>query len=151
MSKSAKPSSFRAAARHSAQLRAARRKGVSGAAEKLDITIDSVRLASGEKAALRAVRTTKGRDNTGAMTAGIVATGFLFFPAAPFFLFIKGRDITIPKGTDITAYINGDTPLDAGKFAPLQTAETASTGQNSNAGFSTVFDQIRARRGGNHD
>ena len=113
-------------------------KGRFGSGGKLDITIDSVRLASGEKAALRAVRTTKGRDNTGAMTAGIVATGFLFFPAAPFFLFIKGRDITIPKGTDITAYINGDTPLDAGKFAPVRTAETASTGQNSNAGFSTV-------------
>ncbi len=104
-------------------------KGRLGSGGKLDITVDSVRLASGEKAALRAAKTTRGRDNTGAMTAGIVASGILFFPAAPFFLFIKGKDITIPKGTEITAYINGDTALDPGKFTPVQTAESS----NSNA------------------
>jgi hypothetical protein len=31
---------------------------------------------------------------------------------------MKGKDITIPKGTEITAYINGDIPLDPKKFAP---------------------------------
>lgn len=102
-------------------------KGRLGRGGKLDITIDSVRLVSGEKAALRSVRETKGRDNTGAMTAGIVATGILFFPAAPFFLFVKGRDITIPKGTDITAYINGDIALNPKNFAPVPMAETAVT------------------------
>jgi hypothetical protein len=40
----------------------------------------------------------------------------LFFPAAPFFLFMKGKDIKIPKGTEITAYINGAVTLDARKF-----------------------------------
>jgi hypothetical protein len=53
----------------------------------------------------------------------------VFFPAAPLFLFMKGKDITIPKGTEITAYINGDIPLDAKKFQPQDAAktETAST------------------------
>jgi PEGA domain-containing protein len=51
------------------------------------------------------------------MTGAIVATSIVFFPAAPFFLFMHGKDITIPKGTEITAYIAGDTPLDPGKFS----------------------------------
>ncbi len=47
----------------------------------------------------------------------MVATGIVFFPAAPLFLFMHGKDVTIPKGTEITAYMNGDFPIDAAKFA----------------------------------
>jgi PEGA domain len=89
---------------------------------KLDINIDYVRLVDSEKAALRAVKEVKGGGHTGAMTGGIVATSLVFFPAAPFFLFMHGKDITIPKGTEITAYINGDMKLDVAKFQPSQPA-----------------------------
>jgi hypothetical protein len=41
---------------------------------KLDIEIDYVKLADGEKATLRAVKETKGGGHTGAMTGGMVAT-----------------------------------------------------------------------------
>jgi hypothetical protein len=83
---------------------------------KLDINIDYVRLLDSEKAALRAVKEVKGGGHTAAMTGGIVATSLVFFPAAPFFLFMHGKDITIPKGTEITAYVNGDMKLDRAKF-----------------------------------
>ena len=86
---------------------------------KLDINIDYVKLVSGDKAALRAVRDVKGGGHTGAMVGGIVATSLLFFPAAPFFLFMHGKDISIPKGTEITAYVNGDMKLDIAKFRPV--------------------------------
>jgi hypothetical protein len=85
---------------------------------KLDIEIDYVKLADGEKATLRAVKETKGGGHTGAMTGGIVATAIVVWPAAPFFLFMHGKDTTIPKGTEITAYVNGVMPLDSLKFAP---------------------------------
>jgi antitoxin (DNA-binding transcriptional repressor) of toxin-antitoxin stability system len=52
---------------------------------KLNVNIDAVRLCSGEKAALRAVKELKGGGHTGVMTGAIVATGIVFFPAAPFF------------------------------------------------------------------
>lgn len=90
-----------------------RRMGRGG---KLNINVDYVRLASGEKVPLRAVKETKGGGHTGAMTGAIVATSIVFFPAAPFFLFMKGKDITIPKGTEVTAYVSGDTPLDPQRF-----------------------------------
>jgi hypothetical protein len=85
---------------------------------KLDVNIDYVRLVDDEKAALRAVEDVKGGGHTGAMTGAIVATSIVFFPAAPLFLFMHGKDITIPKGTEITAYVNGDMKLDIAKFTP---------------------------------
>ena len=98
---------------------------------KLDINIDYAKLLSGEKAALRAVKDVKGGGHTGAMVGGIVATSIVFFPAAPFFLFMHGKDITIPKGTEITAYVNGDMRLDITKFQPV--AQNTAIGPKDNA------------------
>lgn len=115
-----------------------RRMGRGG---KLNVNIDSVRLVTGEKVALRAVKEGKGGGHVGAMTGAIVATSIVFFPAAPLFLFMKGKDITIPKGTEITAYVNGDVPLDPQKFNP--TAATGAPGNvapvESNAEFASVL------------
>ena len=96
---------------------------------KLDVNIDDVRLIDGEKAPLRAVKEAKGGGHTGAMTGAMIGTAIVFFPAAPLFLFMHGKDITIPKGTEITAYVNGDIPLDPGKFQPKPAPATdAGTG-----------------------
>lgn len=120
-----------------------RRMGRGG---KLDVNIDDVRLVDGEKAPLRAVKDAQGGGHVGAMTGAIVASAIVFFPAAPFFLFMHGKDITIPKGTEITAYVNGDIPLERTKFVPQATAvpppagpATTNAAQNS---ASTV--QIRS-------
>ena len=94
----------------------AKPKGRMGKAGKLNMNIDYVQLVSGDKVPLTAVKGGKGGNHTAAMTGAIVATSILFFPAAPFFLFMHGKDITIPKGTEITAYVAGDTPLDPTKF-----------------------------------
>jgi hypothetical protein len=110
---------------------------------KLDINIDYVKLVSGGKAALRAIKDVKGGGHTGGMVGGMVVTSLVFFPAAPFFLFMHGKDISIPKGTEITAYVNGDVKLDIAKFqsavpaiAPAQ--DTASASPSGNAGSVTA-------------
>jgi hypothetical protein len=102
-----------------------------GRAGKLNVNIDNAKLVDGEKVALRAVKEVKGGSHTGAMTGAIVATAIVFFPAAPLFLFMKGKDITIPKGTEITAYVNGDVPLDAKKFLPEEAAKTEGAAPSS--------------------
>jgi hypothetical protein len=97
---------------------------------KLEIVMDSVRLTNGQRASLRAVKDAKGGGHTGGMTAGIVATGLLFWPAAPFFLFMHGKDISIPKGTEVPTFVNGNLPLELANFQqsapgaaqPLQTS-----------------------------
>lgn len=103
----------------------AKPNGRLGKGGKLDMTIDSVRIVSGEKVPLRAVKEIRGDNRTGTMTGALVASGLLFFPAAPIFLFIKGKNITIPKGTEFTAYVTGDVALDMAKFAAPQSTETA--------------------------
>ena len=90
-----------------------RRMGRGG---KLNINISYVRLADQEKAALRAVKDSSGGGHVGAMTGAIVATSIVFFPAAPLFLFMKGKDIIIPQGTEITAFVEGDMHLDMARF-----------------------------------
>jgi len=99
---------------------------------KLNVNIDSVRLADGKKAALRGVKEVKGGGHTGAMTGGIVASAIVFFPAAPFFLFMHGKDVTIPKGTEVTVYINGNIAIDPAKFASA-TAPPAGGGTSPSA------------------
>ncbi len=100
----------------------AEHKKTMGRAGKLNVNIDSVRLVDEEKVALRATEGGKGGGHVGAMTGAMVATAIVFFPAAPLFLFIHGKDITIPKGTEVTAYVNGDMTLDMSRFTPSTAA-----------------------------
>lgn len=111
-----------------------------GRAGKLNMNIDYVQLVDGEKVPLRAVKGGSGGNHTGAMTGAIVASSILFFPAAPFFLFMHGKDITIPKGTEITAYTAGDTPLDPAKFnqQALAVESQSSKSDGSASGLSSV-------------
>ncbi len=87
-----------------------------GRGGKLNVNVDSVRLIDGEKVALSATQNAKGGGHTGAMTAGMVGTAIVFFPAAPLLLFVHGKDITIPKGTEVTAFVAGDMKLDMAKM-----------------------------------
>jgi hypothetical protein len=110
---------------------------------KLEIVMDSVRLTDGEKAALRATKGGNGGGHTGAMTAGIVATALVCFVCAPLFLLMHGKDITIPKGTEVPTFVDGNVPLNLGKF---QQAESASeqVQANSVTSASNVADQGNA-------
>jgi hypothetical protein len=105
-----------------------------GRGGKLDVNVDSVRLKDGEKITLRAVKDTKGGGHVGAMTGAMVATGIVFFPAAPLFLFMHGKDINIPKGTEVTAYVMGNIPLEKAKFvAPENTDAKLASASTSSA------------------
>jgi hypothetical protein len=82
---------------------------------KLDIAISYTRLKDQEKVPLRAGAGNRAKqsNNTGVEVA---VTTILFWPAASYFLFAKGKDITIDKGTEITAYVDGDVHLDLSRF-----------------------------------
>jgi hypothetical protein len=99
-----------------ATVTAAEHKKRLGRGGKLDLNIDKVRLVDGSKTLLSAVKNEKGGGHVGAMTGAIVVTSLIVWPAAPFFLFMHGKDITIPKGTAVTAFVQGDDVLDRSKF-----------------------------------
>src|SRR6202046_3813329 len=87
-----------------------------GRAGKLDLNIDKVRLADGQKVLLRAVKDARGGTHTGAMVGAMVVTSLVVWPAAPLFLLMHGKDVTIPKGTNISAFVQGDITFDEAKF-----------------------------------
>lgn len=102
-----------------------RRMGRGG---KLDVNIDSARLVDGEKVQLRASQENQGGGHVGAMTGAMVGTAIVFFPAAPLFLFMHGKDVTIPQGTEITAFVEGDMKLEMAKFVPVAPGSQAAPG-----------------------
>lgn len=118
----------------------AKPKGRLGRSGKLDINIDYVQLATDEKVPLRAVKGGSGGTRTTAMTGAMVAAGILFFPAAPLFLFMKGKNIEIAQGTEVTAYVAADTPLDRAKFegTPAQTTIPAPASTTSGISITSV-------------
>src|ERR1035441_9876047 len=111
-----------------------------GRAGKLNMNISYARLADQEKVALRATQDNKGGGHVGAMTGAMVATSIVFFPAAPLFLFIHGKDITIPQGTEITAFVEGDMHLNMSKFTAPQpdAASTSSSAAPAQASLEVV-------------
>ena len=97
-----------------------------GRGGKLEIVMDSVRLVDGEKAALRATKEAKGGGHTGAVTAGIVASGLILWPVAPVFLLIHGKDISIPKGTEVPTFVDGNSQLESSRFQQKSTVAAQS-------------------------
>jgi PEGA domain len=100
-----------------ADLTEVKHKRSAGRGGKLNLVMDTVRLADGQKVRLRTIKKVKGAGHTDVMAAGMLTTGIFLFPVAPLFLFIRGEEITIPAGTHITAYTHREVPLDRERFA----------------------------------
>jgi hypothetical protein len=118
-------------------------KGHMGKGGKLGMNIDYVRVVNGDKIPLRGVQDVKGGGHTGAMTGAMVATAIVFWPAAPFFLFMHGKDIKIPEGHEVTVYTNSEYRIPAPR--PEQKTARAKVLRNSDilalkqGGFSDEF------------
>lgn len=94
----------------------AKKRGHFGRGGKLNVNIDWMRLNDGRKVTLRAVHNEKGGGHVGVMTGATIATAIVFFPAAPLWFFMHGKDVTIPKGTRIEAFTSGNIPVDLSMF-----------------------------------
>lgn len=81
----------------------ARDYGMLGKSGKLNVRLVYLKVGD-ERIRLRANKGAKGDVRVGAT----VATVILFWPAAPF---IKGKDVSIKKGTRLTAYADQDVEL----------------------------------------
>jgi hypothetical protein len=90
----------------------------------------------------------------------MVATSLIVWPPAPVFLLMHRKDVNIPKGTEVTAYISGDVKLDPAKVEPAplaaaappvpttQQVPTSSPAATPNAGPNRHYSCIAGRRGG---
>jgi hypothetical protein len=80
-----------------------------GRAGKLDFSIDRVRATDGEWVPLR-YTLNKNTGGSHAVSTGVITAGaaVLFWPAAPAFLLMKGKDVTINKGVVFEAFTDRD-------------------------------------------
>ncbi|HKM89571.1 MAG TPA: hypothetical protein VJX29_03065, partial [Candidatus Acidoferrales bacterium] len=84
----------------------AQAKRSEGRGGNLQLKIESIRLADGELVPVRGVENVKGAEHRTAAKVGL--GGYLFN--------VNGENAKIPAGTEITAYIFGDHPLEPSKF-----------------------------------
>jgi hypothetical protein len=91
----------------------ARRMGRTG---RIGVRLDWVFPATGKRLPLRAVSARSDGSRAGLVASNILIAGTFFFPAAPFFLLMKGREVAIPKGALVTSFIDGDHRLDREAF-----------------------------------
>ena len=98
-----------------------------GRGDQLSLSIDSLTATDGERVWLRGERDTTGGNHVAAMTGAMAASGVFFFPATPFFLWLHGKHAIIPVGTALTAYVDGDTPLNRANFKSVTAVGTEAT------------------------
>lgn len=77
------------------------------------LKLDSVELTTGERAELVARREFKGRAHTIRMAVGMAVTAAFYPPAAPVFLLTRGKDSTVLKGAEVTAYTKSGASMQA--------------------------------------
>lgn len=86
-----------------AEVHSKRPFGVPG---RLSLEADSVEMANGEVAKLRADMEFKGHRHLIRMFAGMVGAGLIYLPAAPAMLLTRGGDSYAIKTTETTAYLS---------------------------------------------
>jgi hypothetical protein len=92
------------------RVRGKRPLGVGG---NIILKLDSVELTTGERVGLVASKEFKGRAHTIRMAVAMAVTAAFYPPAAPVFLLTRGRDSTVLKGTEVTAYTKKDASVEA--------------------------------------
>lgn len=89
----------------------------------LSLEADSVELANGEVAPLRASMEFKGHRHLLRMFAGMIGAGLIYLPAAPAMLLTRGGDSYALKTSETTAYLNHDVSIDANGLSPAVPSE----------------------------
>jgi hypothetical protein len=89
---------------HVVEAEAKRRMGRAG---KLNFTVDYVKAPDGSNVRLRASSARQGQEKSGTVIVGTVLV-------SPLFLLMRGKDIEIPRGTAINAYVDGDREVSLG-------------------------------------
>lgn len=97
------------------EAQAARRLGRTG---RVGVRLDYAFMANGKRAKLRAISARSDGSRGMQVAENTLIAAQFFFPAAPFLLLQKGKEVTIPKETLVTAFIDGDQPLARENFTP---------------------------------
>jgi hypothetical protein len=97
-----------AGARATARVTKAKKGGSWGRAGTLAWEMRDVVAVDGTKVPLEFTKRTKGDSKGGTVATGVIVTGVLFWPAAPFWGFKKGKDAKVPAGSRFEVAVHGN-------------------------------------------
>lgn len=97
-----------AGARATARITKAKKGGSWGRAGTLAWEMKDVVAVDGSKIPLEFANRTKGDSKGGTVATAVIVTGVLFWPAAPFWGFKKGKDAKVPAGSRFEVAVHGD-------------------------------------------
>ena len=100
-------------ARATARVTKAKKGGSWGRAGTLAWMMQDVIAVDGSKVPLEFSKSTRGDSKGGTVATGIIVTGVLFWPAAPFWGFKKGKDAKVPAGRRFDVTVHGSTSVQA--------------------------------------
>jgi hypothetical protein len=86
----------------------------------LIIKLESVELTTGENVSLVARKEFKGKSHTIRMGVAMAIAAAIYLPAAPAFILSRGRDSTVLKGTELTAYTRTDSAVEIAGLPPAR-------------------------------
>jgi hypothetical protein len=89
-----------------------KRKRPLGMGGEIIIKVGSVVLTTGQRIELVARNDFKGQSHTIRMAVEMALGAAVYMPVAPVFLLSRGRDRTVLKGTEVTAFTNKDFPIE---------------------------------------
>jgi len=95
-------------ARATARVTKAKKGGSWGRAGTLAWMMQDVIAVDGSKIPLEFSKSTRGDSKGGTVATGIIVTGVLFWPAAPFWGFKKGKDAKVPAGRRFDVTVHGN-------------------------------------------
>lgn len=108
-------------------------KKTMGRGGKLVLQIDYVKAVDGSKIPLRANAVSQGKGRGAAVGVATTASVLFFWPAAPFFLLMKGKNVEIPRGQHVAAFVDGDRMINAATTAAPPTPATIQRLETSSA------------------
>jgi hypothetical protein len=94
-----------------ARVTKAKKGGSWGRAGSLAWEMSDVTAVDGSRVPAIFSKGTKGDSKGGTVTAGIIVTSVLFWPAAPFWGFKKGKNAVVPAGRRFEVFTHGDTTV----------------------------------------
>jgi hypothetical protein len=94
-----------------ARIAVAKKSGRWGRSGKLGWAMQDVMTVDGSRIAVRMEKKLSGDSKGGTVTTGVILTSLVFWPAAPLWGFKKGKDVSIPAGKRLEAFIHGDSTV----------------------------------------
>ena len=103
-----------AGARATARVTKAKKGGSWGRAGTLAWEMKDVIAVDGSKVPLEFANRTRGDSKGGTVATAVIVTGVLFWPAAPFWGFKKGKDAKVPAGSRFEVAVHGNATVKVG-------------------------------------